>query len=165
MNARPYLPLVLSALFVALVCGTTLFCIGLPGAGYVHLGDAMILLAALMLPWSWAGAAAGVGSAMADLFLGYSIYAPGTLLIKAGMAIVASLLLRRAVTLPRLLLAALLGGLLLVGGYFAYDLIFFREFALADLPGNALQALAGQTIGTVACWFVNRLRLKEKFFK
>ena len=48
--------------------------------GYVHLGDGLIFVAAMILgPYSALPAA--IGSAMADLFTGYTIYATVTFLI------------------------------------------------------------------------------------
>ena len=59
--------------------------------GYINLGDAFVLLSVFILGPVYGTIAAGVGSALADLF-GYITYAPGTLLIKTVMAIVAYLL-------------------------------------------------------------------------
>ena len=50
-----------------------------PVSGYVNLGDCGVLLSAWVLgPW-YGGAAAGIGSMLADIFSGYAHYAPGTL--------------------------------------------------------------------------------------
>ncbi len=86
-----------SALFGAL---TTLFTVVLTvyipeTRGYFNLGEAGVYLSAVVLPPPWAALAAGLGSALADIILGYYIYAPATLVIKAAEAFVASLLLRR----------------------------------------------------------------------
>ena len=47
-----------------------------------------------LLGAAWGGAAAGVGTMLADLFNGYAAYAPATLIIKFLMAAAAGLLLR-----------------------------------------------------------------------
>ena len=52
------------------------------GYGYVNLGDAGVYLCALLLPGGLGALAAGVGAALADLILGWAVYAPVTLLIK-----------------------------------------------------------------------------------
>ena len=62
-----------------------------PMNGYVNLGDCGVLLSAWILgPW-YGGAAAGIGSMLADIFSGYAHYAPGTLAIKLSMAVLAGL--------------------------------------------------------------------------
>ena len=83
------------------LCGATLLLtllsIPLPsGYGYVNLGDAGVYLCALLLPGGLGALAAGVGAALADLILGWAVYAPVTLLIKGLTALLAGLALRRA---------------------------------------------------------------------
>ncbi|MEG1583604.1 MAG: ECF transporter S component [Anaerovorax sp.] len=63
--------------------------------GYIHLGDSMIFVAVLILGWKYGAFAAGVGSALADLFLGYVHYVPWTLCIKGMMAIVMGLIIEK----------------------------------------------------------------------
>ena len=83
------------------LCGATLLLtllsIPLPsGYGYVNLGDAGVFLCACLLPGGLGALAAGVGAALADLILGWAMYAPVTLLIKGLTALLAGLALRRA---------------------------------------------------------------------
>ncbi|GKX31983.1 hypothetical protein SH1V18_44630 [Vallitalea longa] len=56
--------------------------------GYIHLGDSMVFLAAILLGWKYGAFAAGVGSALADVIGGYAHWAVPTLIIKALMAII-----------------------------------------------------------------------------
>lgn len=75
--------LVLAALFTALTTVMTMVIqVPSPMQGYVNLGDCGVLLSAWVLGPAWGGAAAGVGSMLADLLSGYAHYAPGTLVIK-----------------------------------------------------------------------------------
>ncbi|WP_113674234.1 ECF transporter S component [Vallitalea guaymasensis] len=53
--------------------------------GYIHLGDSMIFIAAILLGWRYGAFAAGVGSALADVIGGYAHWAIPTLIIKALM--------------------------------------------------------------------------------
>ena len=84
MNDKKIRKLVLAALLAALVCVATMVVqIPSPMQGYVNLGDCFVLLSGWLLgPW-YGFAAGGIGSMLADLFLGYAHYAPGTLVIKA----------------------------------------------------------------------------------
>ena len=53
-----------------------------------------MLISAWMLGPLYGGAAAGIGSALADLLSGYAHYVPGTFAIKFLMAAAAALILR-----------------------------------------------------------------------
>jgi len=74
-------------LMVALVFVTT-FSIKIPvpfTQGYIHAGDSMIFIAAILLGWKYGALAGGVGSALADILGGYANWAIPTLLIKTVM--------------------------------------------------------------------------------
>lgn len=74
------------ALSTALVTAATIvFTIYIPATkGYFNLGETMVYFTALYFGPFIGAFAGGVGSALADLILGYIIYAPATLLIKAA---------------------------------------------------------------------------------
>ena len=77
--------LVLSALFAAMITVMTAFLFHIPigvNGGYLHFGDALIYLAASMLPTPYACIAAAVGAGLADIVSGAPIWAPFTLVIK-----------------------------------------------------------------------------------
>ena len=81
---------VVSALMAALTCAATMVIkIPSPLNGYLNLGDCIVLVAGWMLTPTYGFLAAGLGSALADLFSGYVTYAPATFLIKGLMAIIA----------------------------------------------------------------------------
>ena len=80
-------------LAAAIVLLTTLVSIPIPGGlGYVNLGDMGVLLAGMLLGGGWGALCAGVASAISDVLLGYTIYAPATFVIKGLVALVAGLL-------------------------------------------------------------------------
>ncbi len=82
--------LVLSALFAAMITVMTAFLFHIPigvNGGYLHFGDALIYLAASMLPAPYACTAAAVGAGLADIVSGAPIWAPFTLVIKACIAL------------------------------------------------------------------------------
>ena len=72
--------IVMTALFAALACVATMSIrIPTPGTGgYIHPGDAIVILSGVILGPVWGLLAAGIGSAMADLLGGYFIYVPIT---------------------------------------------------------------------------------------
>lgn len=53
--------------------------------GYIHPGDSMIFVAALLFGWRFGAVAGGLGSALADLLGGYAHWALPTLIIKGIM--------------------------------------------------------------------------------
>jgi uncharacterized membrane protein len=84
--------------FTGLVCAATMiFTVYVPATkGFFNIGETMVYVTALVFGAKIGAFAGGVGSALADIFLGYYYYAPATLLIKAGEgAIVGSLSSKR----------------------------------------------------------------------
>lgn len=73
----------IAAMMTALTTLATMFFKIPIGLGYIHLGDAFVILAALMLPRKYACFAAGIGAAIADIIGGFAIWAPWTLAAKA----------------------------------------------------------------------------------
>ena len=71
--------IVMSSLLAALACVATMIIkIPSPLNGYINLGDCVVLLSGWLLPPVYGFVAAGLGSALADIFSGYIIYAPAT---------------------------------------------------------------------------------------
>ena len=155
MNDKTIKKLVYSALFAALTCCATM--LRFPaGIGYIHAGDAVVLLGAFLLgPW-WGAFAAGLGAAIADLLAGYALYVPATLLIKALMALAAAVILRKASNekpMIRASVAAIAAELIMLAGYFCYDcfVLKYGMAAVGDIPANLIQAAFGAVAG-VALW-------------
>ncbi|WP_300278858.1 TIGR04002 family protein [Peptacetobacter sp.] len=77
--------MVLSALLAAMIFLSVAYLFHIPvgaNAGYVHLGDAFIYLAAVLLPRPYAFAAAAIGAGFADIATGSAIWAIPTMIIK-----------------------------------------------------------------------------------
>lgn len=160
MNRNSTLKIILTALFAALTCVTTL-CIRVPSPtnGYVNLGDAIVLLSAFLLGPLYGTAAAGIGSMLADVFAGFPAYAPGTLIIKALVALAAScvyrMLHREDQTarqfISRIIIAGICGEIFMVLGYFVYSgiALSYGLGAAAEIPGNCVQAAFGIAIASV----------------
>lgn len=145
------LKIVLSGLFAAIIFVLTAF-IPIPlGHGYANAGDVFVVMSGIMLG-PWAGiAASGVGSALADLYLGYSVYAPATFLIKGLMAVCAYFI-TKAVKCRRVkhVIAYIVCELIMVSGYFLFETVLFGiGISLADVTGNLLQAAFGAGVGSV----------------
>ncbi len=84
------------SVFIAVVfVFTVLVAISIPAThGFWNVGEAGVYIVALIGGYVIGGVAGGVGSALADIFLGYAIYAPGTLVIKGAEGFVVGWLYR-----------------------------------------------------------------------
>lgn len=73
-----------TAIFIALTCTATMvFTVYVPATkGYFNIGETMVYASALLLGPFIGALSGGVGSMLADIFLGFYPYAPGTLVIK-----------------------------------------------------------------------------------
>lgn len=149
--------LIMTALFAALACAATMAVrIPISGTGgYVHPGDAVVILSGIILGPVCGFLAAGVGSAMADLLGGYFIYVPITFAIK-GLVALSSALIARAVRGKGRLeyLPAVLGGLadivLVSVGYFVCEIpMYGLATAAASIPANAVQGVSGLVLAIV----------------
>lgn len=147
--------IVTAALLAALVCvATMLIKVPSPLKGYLNLGDGIVLLCGWLLSPVYGFLAAGIGSALADLFAGYVIYVPATFVIKGLMAVVAyygfRLLGKRIGNIPAMVLAGVLAEIIMVLGYYVFEgfLYGFAE-SLVNIPANAVQGVAGIILGTV----------------
>ena len=147
--------IVISSLFAALICvATMLIKIPSPLKGYINLGDGIVLLAAWVLPLPYGLVAAGLGSALADLFSGYVVYAPATFVIKALMAVVAcscyKLFTKKAKSTISRIFSGILAELVMILGYFLFEGVLYGFVpSLVNIPANAVQAVAGIIIGVI----------------
>lgn len=144
--------LVYLSLLAALCCVATMVIpIPTPTGGYLNAGDIIVVFTALLAGPLYGGAAMGIGSALADLFASYAIYAPGTLFAKGLAAVVTGLVFREMKgSLKCAAAAAVCGEIVMVAGYFLYEALClgFGWAAGAEIPGNLLQGAVGVIGGT-----------------
>lgn len=142
-----------AAAMMALSCVLTLAVrIPSPTKGYLNLGDCAVLFSGWLLGPVWGSVAGGVGSALADLFAGYPVYVPGTLIIKAAMAFFVSLVPARFGRNGRkypgiaFLAVSVFAEAFMVAGYWLYEAAAVGEgfaAAFAGVSGNVVQGIAG----------------------
>lgn len=153
-----------TAVFSALTAVLTLVSVPLPGGGYYNFGDVAIFSAAATLGPFLGALVGGLGGALGDLILGYTFYAPFTLLIKAVEAFVAGALFAlfkrtfvkesgRVKNLVFSFLSNLTGGLLMAAGYFLAEGLLLAEGGwqggLVNLPWNVLQGAVSAIVAAV----------------
>ncbi len=142
-----------SALFAALICVATMI-IKIPTpvtSGYIHPGDAFVILAGIFLGPLYGALAAGIGSALADLIGGYFLYLPITFFVKAIMAAVVYYIYyiaARKVTKPltKCIFCGIAATAIVVLGYLAFELIIYGPAAIASVPANLVQGIGGLVI-------------------
>ena len=166
MNDKKIRKLVLAALLAALVCVATMVVqIPSPMQGYVNLGDCFVLLSGWLLgPW-YGFAAGGIGSMLADLFLGYAHYAPGTLVIKGLVALLAALLYEKLGRSPAARIASgVVGEIVMVLGYFGYASMLLGKglAAAASIPCNIFQGAVSLVVGVVLVTVLERAKVTQK---
>lgn len=148
--------LILAALFAALSCVATMSIrIPTPGTGgYIHPGDAIVILSGVILGPVWGFLAGGIGSALSDLIGGYFVYVPITFVIKGLVALASGLLYQKiGKTQKSRYAAVILGGVadivLVAGGYFVCEYFIYGAGAAASIPANIIQGIGGLVISCV----------------
>lgn len=143
--------IVLYALFIALtVVMTIIIRIPIPlSQGYFNIGDSILLLSSMLLGPGAGFFIGGMGSALADLFTGYSFYVPITFIVKGLEGLLCGwLFLKMHRTKP--LIPALLAGIWMAAGYFFGDWLLFGFAAgIAGFPVNLLQGIIGASLATL----------------
>ncbi len=143
----------MAALLAALCCiATMIIKIPLPFKGYLNLGDSVVLLSSYLLPPQYSFLAAGLGSALADIFSGYVTYAPATFIIKGLMALAAyyvyKILKDKISGLPSLIIGGILAEVIMVLGYFVFEGFLYGFVpSIVSIPMNSIQGVAGLVVG------------------
>lgn len=176
MNDKTYKVTMTGLMMALIMVATMMIRIHIPFTqGYVHLGDTMIFIAVLVLGKKYGAVAAGVGSAFADIFSGYSYYAPWTLVIKALMAFVVGLALEymekkgqikdgKNISLLELL-AMTFGGIEMTIGYYLAASLMRGDWytPLLSIPGNIGQFVVGMILATTLAAILYRTPAKKYF--
>jgi len=155
-----------SAIMAALVCvATMLIQFPIPATqGFFNVGDAMVMVAALTFGPVVGAIAGGLGSSLADFLGGWYVWVPFTLIIKGIEGLLAGWVLRSGGENPksfRLVLAWLIGGLEMVGGYFLVQVYMYGfSAALVEVPFNFVQMAVGGIVGIpISMALKQRLRI------
>lgn len=143
------------ALAALTAVATLLIRIPTPTKGYINLGDTVVNLAAWLLGSAYGAAAAGIGSALADLIAGYTNYALATFVIKALMAAAAFAVYhqlgRKWQNIWARIVSAVTAELIMILGYAVFEAILYGSLAtgLLSLSGNLVQGIFGAAASVV----------------
>ncbi|MEG0371817.1 MAG: ECF transporter S component [Clostridium sp.] len=144
--------LIFTALGIAIVAVCTMI-IKLPvpaTGGYINFGDTMVFTFAILLGRKKGAVIGGIGSCLADLLMGYMIFAPATLVIKGIEGFICGLLYEKISKRNNsigIVVGSIVAGTFMVGGYFIYEtLIFSFEAASISIVGNIIQGVVSVVI-------------------
>lgn len=155
------LHIVFAGLFAALTALMTA-ALHIPvGSGYLHCGDAVIFLAAAVLPMPYAAGSAAIGGMLADLLSGYPAYALPTFLIKGLLALTFSAAGGSRKIDRKCVLALILCGAVSVLGYWIAAVLLYGGWQaqfIATVPGNCIQAAASGAIYAVITAALERMQ-------
>jgi Predicted membrane protein len=124
--------------------------------GYINIGDAVIIVAAILFGKKNALLAGAIGSALSDFALGYMIYIPATFIIKGFEGFLIGLIIeklgKKRITQ---IVAVIIGMAVMVLGYFIAESSILSLIdselglvqAVASLPYNIIQGVASAVLG------------------
>lgn len=172
VNKNHIKKIIFIALFAAITCiFTMIHLFPSPLGGYVHIGDCFVLLAGFILGPVSGGIAAAVGSAFADLFLGYAGYAAATFIIKFIMAFFSACFVKWLSKLKYPVVGKIVGGLVaeavMVGGYYLFSAVFLGvgfSKALVTIPGDTFQGAVGIIFAIIISEILRKSKIEEKLF-
>lgn len=152
----------ISGIFTALVFVVTAY-LHIPSHnGYIHVGDGFIFLASCLLPMPYSVFVGAVGAMLADLLTGFAIWAPGSMVIKAFVAMLFSCKGKKIMT-PRNALMLLPAAAISIAGYYFYEALITGNFVapLSGIPGSIVQAAASSFVFAVTGLTMDKLNIKE----
>lgn len=149
----------LITLMTAYVCHIP---IGVNG-GYIHFGDSLIYLAAVLLPTPYALAAAAIGGGLADL-LTAPMWAPATIIIKMLLALLFANKSNKIVTF-RNVIVAVPAAIITIGGYYLAEFILFGAWPVPiSMLQNLIQSVGSTIFFVIFGLALDKTHLKTRFF-
>ena len=129
--------------------------------GYLNLGgDMVVFLAAIMLGRKGGFLVGGLGSALADILLGYTHYAPITFIVKGLEGYIAGKILETKLGERTPIIATVIGGVFMAFGYYFAEIFMYgAKAALASIPGNLMQGLLGAVTAVVLYTTLKKIRI------
>jgi uncharacterized membrane protein len=142
--------------------------------GYFNIGDAAIMIAALLLGKKSGFVAGAIGSALADLAYGAFIFVPITFIVKGLEGyVVGAIASRKGDKEPThgvRIFAVLAGAITMVAGYFIFEAVVLRLIdkslaltaIIAELPGNLVQGIVSAFLAYVFIMLIGKSNAIKK---
>lgn len=153
----------ITGIMAALIALMTAYICHIPvggNGGYIHFGDSLIYLAAVLLPKPYALAAAAIGGGLADLFTA-PMWLPATVVIKMLIVLPFTERSQKIVSI-RNVIAAVLAYFISGVGYFVAEYILFETVSIFWI--SMLQSLV-QSGGSAVFFIVFGMALDKTGFK
>lgn len=156
----------MSGIFSALVFVITAYLHIPTYNGYVHCGDGFIFIAACILPMPYSIIVGALGAMLADLLTGFVIWAPGSMIIKALLAILFTCKSDKIIT-KRNLVMLLPAALISAVGYYLYEALITGSFiaSLAGIPASLVQAAASSIVYVALGTALDKYDVKKKLLE
>lgn len=161
--------LTFTALLAAMITVFTAYICHIPvgsNGGYIHFGDSLIYIAACLLPWPYAMAAAAIGGGLADI-LTAPIWAPATIIIKALISIPFTNKSSKIVTAGNVI-STIIAFVISATGYAIAEAVITQTNILVVLPvsvpGSVIQSGGSAIIFIILGLVLDKMGFKKRFF-
>lgn len=132
--------------------------------GYIHFGDSLIYLAAVLLPTPYALGAAAIGGGLADL-LTAPVWAPATIVIKMLITIPFTNRSKKIIT-TRNVIATVIAYFISGIGYFIAEYILFGSWSvfLVSMSQSLIQSGGSAVFFVIFGLALDKVQAKNRFF-
>ncbi|MCL2446293.1 MAG: ECF transporter S component [Oscillospiraceae bacterium] len=172
MKRKPVYLIALTAVLAALTT-VAIFYLRVPFAnGWLHAGDVVILLAAVLLPTPYAMVVGALGGSMANILGTAFIWAPATAIIKALITVPFSAKQEKLITKRNLVMIAPYAAITIVGyGLYQWMLISMGALPAPDgawaavsfnLFGDVIQVLGNATLFVALAAVLDKTKFKQR---
>lgn len=163
MKSKKLRLMCVAGVFTAIVFVFTAYLHVPSGAGYTHVGDGFIYLAACMLPRPYAIFVGAGGAMLSDLLTGYAMWAPGSVIIKTAAVLFFSFRSNKIIN-ARNMIALIPASILCIGGYYLYHSIITLNLIspMADIPGYVTQSVLSGAVFIFIGAALDKLKMKER---
>ena len=156
-----------TSIMAALITIMTAYICHIPvgsNGGYIHFGDSLIYLAAVLLPKPYAFVAAAIGGGLADL-LTAPMWAIATIIIKMLIVLPFTNKNHKIVT-PRNVIALVIAYVISALGYYVAEYVLFGTWSvfLVSIISSSIQALGSAIVFIVFGGALDKAYVKSKFF-
>ena len=130
--------------------------------GYVHIGDAVIMLSACILPTPFALFVGAAGATLADCLTGFAIFAPASAVIKAATVLFFTSKKANIINLKNLL-ALIPYAVLCIGGYYLYEALISGNFLApaSGIVGSIMQVTVSSILFIILGLALDKLKIKR----
>ena len=112
-----------------------------PNGGLVHLGNVPLFVAAILFGKRTGMIAGGIGMGLFDLFSGWTLWAPFTLVIVGCMGFVVGAITEKRKNMGFIVLALIAACAIKIVGYYFAEVVIYGNWVVpfTSIPGNLIQ--------------------------